>query len=81
MPGPAVTFLLLLLAVVVVARALADGGVFRLSAAGVVCGLLFYSYYFSWISMFVGLGTLLLVSAVARSGWTGRLFLILLIYQ
>ena len=79
MPGPAVTFLLLLLAVVVVARALADGGVFRLSAAGVVCGLLFYSYYFSWISMFVGLGTLLLVSAVARSGWTGRLFLILLI--
>ncbi len=78
-PGPSITTLLLLLAVVLTAAALSRGGRLRVTVAGLACGLLFYSYYFSWISMFVGLAALLLVSVAARAAWIGRLFAVVLI--
>jgi hypothetical protein len=66
LPHPGLSFLVLLLAVYLTSEALALGGRLRLLGAGLVCGLLFNTYYFYWLGLFLGFGVLFLISLANR---------------
>src|SRR5262245_55592978 len=57
MPHPGLSFGLLLLAIIGVSRAAASGTVFAGVGAGILVGVNFYSYYFYWIALGLGLTT------------------------
>src|SRR5262249_48389750 len=66
MPHPALSFAVLLLAGLGTSESFARGGGVRLLCGGLACGLLFYSYYFSWVGFFLGLGVLFLITLAGR---------------
>ena len=67
MPPPGLTFLLLLFAIWLLVRALLDPKLWRIVAAGIVAGALFYSYYFYWVAFFSGVACLVLTFAIIKS--------------
>src|SRR5262249_19688465 len=69
MPHPGLSFGLLLLAIIGVSRAAASGTVFAGVGAGILVGVNFYSYYFYWIALGLGLTTWI-GAAVALRRWT-----------
>ena len=66
MPHPGLSFALLLLGALAVSHAVATGSIIAAIGAGVLIGLNFYSYYFYWIVMGLGLGTWLGAAAILR---------------
>lgn len=60
-PNPSISFVVLFLAIVLLARALSRPTVVRILLAGLTAGILFYAYYFYWITFFAGAGVLCLV--------------------
>jgi hypothetical protein len=58
---PSIAFLLLFLAIVLLAHALSRPTVIRILLGGLSAGTLFYAYYFYWIAFFAGAGVLFLV--------------------
>ena len=66
MPQPALAFLFLILAIWLLSRALARTNPWRILAAGILAGSLFYVYYFYWVAFFAGAGSLLIVAAIIK---------------
>ena len=66
MPHPALSLALLLLGIVAVSRAVTAGSVIAAVSAGILIGLNFYSYYFYWMAIGLGLITWLSVAAILR---------------
>lgn len=65
-PHPALSFTLLVAACILVARMLSAPSHRSAALVGILCGTLFYSYYFYWTAMYIGLGTLFVGAAVIR---------------
>jgi hypothetical protein len=58
---PSISFLVLFLAIVLLAHAISRPTVIRILFGGLAAGTLFYAYYFYWIAFFAGAGVLCLV--------------------
>lgn len=68
LPHPALSFALLLCAVLLVSRVKWEGSRRAALITGVACGGIFYTYYFYWNAFFLGLGAIG-VSALIRREW------------
>ena len=65
-PAPGLSFLLLLVAAMGVSQAVLSARIVTGIVAGVLVGINFYSYYFSWMALGLGLSTWLGVAAFLR---------------
>ena len=77
MPHPALSFAVLLAAVMTVARALDTRTISSGVLAGICVGANFYSYYFYWVALGLGLGVWSVASLVLRRSSDTKLFAII----
>lgn len=79
LPHPSISFLVLFLAIVLLAHALDRPTVVRILLAGLTAGILFYAYYFYWITFFAGAGVLCLVLLWLKRGRFAKTVLAVLV--
>ncbi len=72
MPHPALSFLLLVLAIWQASRAIEHPSAGNVAAGAVVAGALFYAYFFCWVAFFAGSGALLIMLAWRREWQPAR---------